>query len=298
MEGYIINALAMNGTVRVLAADTTSIARQAQKMHMTSPVATAALGRTLTASVMMSSLLKGEKDSITIQIKGDGPLGSIVAVADSKGNARGYVNNPDIDIPLKYKGKLDVGSAVGKNGYVTVIKDLGLKEPYVGQVDLVSGEIAEDMAYYLACSEQVPSAVALGVLIEQDGTAVSAGGFLIQLMPDAEEEAADFLDKRIRQIEPISVLLSKGMKPENIIEYLLEDKDFRIVSNTPCQYKCYCSRERMERNLMSLGKKEIEDIIAEQGEAELQCHFCNAKYFFSGEELKNIVWLINSRNKQ
>ena len=289
MEGYIINALAMNGTVRVLAADTTNIAREAQKLHMTSPAATAALGRTLTACVMMASLLKGEKDTITIQIKGDGPPGSIVSVADSKGNVRGYVNNPDIDIPLKNKGKLDVGGAVGNNGYVTVIKDLGLKEPYVGQVKLVSGEIAEDIAYYLACSEQIPSAVAPGVLIEQDGSVVSSGGFLIQLMPDAGEESVDFLEERIRQTEPISVLLARGMKPENIIEHLLENKDFRIVSNTPCKYKCYCSRERMERNLLSLGRKEIEDIIAEQGDAELQCHFCNAKYFFTREELQKIV---------
>jgi molecular chaperone Hsp33 len=289
MKNYIVNALAFGGTVRALAANTTEMVGVAAKCHTLSYLATAALGRTMTGAAMMARLLKGEKDVLTLQIKGDGPLGGIVVVADSSGNLRGYVNEPHVELPLTEEGKLDVAWGVGLNGYLNVIKDMGMKEPYVGYVRLVSGEIAEDITYYLAFSEQVPSAVALGVLIDASGKLISSGGFMIQLMPDAQEEAIIFLEQRIKKLSPISSLLAEGKSPEQVLEIIFEGKDLKFIDKAECRYSCNCSRERMERNLISLGAKELQDLIDEQHEAELHCHFCNSKYNFTENELKELL---------
>lgn len=289
MQDYIVRATAAEGTVRAFAAVTTNMAREARKVHGLSPVASAALGRTLTAAAMMSKLLKGEKDTITIQIKGDGKLGGVVVVTDSKSNVRGYVFKPDIYIPLNEKGKLDVSTAIGKDGYMNVIKDLGLKEPYIGFVKLVSGEIAEDIAYYFASSEQVPTAVALGVLVDPDEEVKNAGGFMIQLMPGADNDIISYLEAKIASIPPITKLLSEGKAPEDVLEILLGEKSLKILDRHECRYKCNCSRERMERNLISLGKQELLSMIEDQKGAETQCHFCNRKYNFSEEDLRNLI---------
>lgn len=289
VNDYVVRATAANNSIRALAAVTTGIAGEAADLHGLSPVASAALGRTLTAAVLMSGLLKGEKDTITIQIKGNGPLGGIIVVCDSRANVRGYVHNPHVDLPLNEAGKFDVAAAVGRDGYLNVIKDLGLKEPYIGNVKLVSGEIAEDVAYYFASSEQVPSAVSLGVLIDTDCSVLCAGGFLIQLLPDAEAEVIDFLEARLRSVPPVSGMLQEGKSPEQILEMLLGERGLEIVDKYPCSYKCTCSRERMEKGLISLGKDEILDMAKEQHGAELTCHFCNKKYHFSEDELQRLA---------
>jgi len=293
MEDYIITASAENHTVRAFFARTTGMVSRAQEIHRLSPTASAALGRTLTAAAMMSRMLKENRGSITIQIKGDGPLGGIVAVTDSKANVRGYVHNPDVHLPLKEDGKLDVGGAVGRNGYLNVIRDLGLKEPYIGYVNLVSGEIAEDIAYYFASSEQTPTVIALGVLIDPDGSVSGAGGYMIQLMPGAGEDIIEFIEGKISRLGPVSKIISDGKGPEEILEMVLRERNPEILDKTPCSFSCNCSRERMERNLVSLGKKEIEDIISEQHEAEVQCHFCNTKYHFSEDDLKKLLDVLN-----
>lgn len=285
MEDYIVNATAAGGTIRALAAVTTNTVNEAQITHSLSAVASAALGRTLTVAGLMSKLLKGEKDRLTIQIRGNGPLGGIIVVSDPEANLRGYVYNPDVSLELNSSGKLDVSAAVGKEGYVNVIKDLGLKEPYIGYVKLMSGEIAEDMAYYFYYSEQIPSVVSLGVLINTDESVGTAGGFLVQVMPGAEDGLIDELEKRINSIPPITSLLMEGTSPEGILEMIFDELDLKIYDKSPCRYICNCSRERMEANLLSLGKQEISDIINEQHEAELCCHFCNKTYKFSEEEL-------------
>lgn len=289
VEDYVVRATAAEGMVRAFAAVTTNMVREARDLHGLSPAASAALGRTLTAAALMSKTLKGEKDTLTIQIKGEGPLGGIIAVSDSNANVRGYVYNPDVHIPLNSAGKLDVSGAIGGNGYLNVIKDLGLKEPYIGYVNLVSGEIGEDIAYYYAYSEQVPSVVSLGVLIDVDGSILYAGGFIIQLMPGAEEELVDFLEKRINSLPAVTTLLSGGKDAEGILELILEEKGLVVADKVPCRYVCNCSRDRMERNILSLGEKEIRDIISEQHGAELQCHFCNKKYKFSEEDLLKLI---------
>ncbi len=289
MEDYIINATAAGGTIRALAAVTTNIVKDAQMTHSLSAVASAALGRTLTVAGLMSKLLKGEKDKLTIQIRGNGPLGGIIVVSDSAANLRGYVYNPDVSLELNSSGKLDVSTAVGKEGYVNVIKDLGLKEPYIGYVKLVSGEIAEDMAYYFYYSEQLPSVVSLGVFINADESVDTAGGFLIQVMPGAEEGVITELENRINSIPPVTKLLTEGNSPENILEMIFDGLDLKIYDKSPCRYVCNCSRERMEANLISLGKQEIQDIINEQHEAELCCHFCNKTYKFSDKELMALI---------
>ncbi|MDF2523609.1 MAG: disulfide bond chaperone [Clostridiales bacterium] len=289
MQDYIISSTAAEGTVRAFAAVTTNMVREAQKVHGLSPVASAALGRTITAAAIMSRSLKGEKDTLTIQIKGDGKLGGIVVVTDSSSNVRGYVFNPGIYIPLNEKGKLDVSTAIGKDGYMNVIKDLGMKEPYIGYVKLVSGEIAEDIAYYFASSEQVPTAVALGVLVNPNEEVENAGGFMIQLMPGAEDDIITYLETKIASVPSITKLLSEGKGPEDILEILLGEKSLKILERYECKYQCNCSRDRMERNLISLGKKELLSIIEEQKGAETQCHFCNTKYNFSEEDIKKLI---------
>lgn len=288
MQDYIVRSTAAGGTVRALAAVTTNLVSEAKQLHNLSPLASAALGRTLTGAAMMSKLLKGEKDTLTIQIKGDGPIGGLVVVSDSKANVRGYVYNPQVDLPLNDIGKFDVSGAIGQ-GYLNVIKDMGLKEPYIGYVKLASGEIGDDIAYYFAYSEQVPSIVSLGVLVDKSGAILKSGGYMIQLMPGAEEDLIDYLEARVLSIPSTTRLLTEGKSPEDILGLILWEKDLKIIDTSPCRYLCNCSRERMERNVISLGKKEILDIINEQHGAELQCHFCNRKYFFSEENLYALI---------
>lgn len=289
MEDYIVRATAAGGAVRAFAVDNTGMTAKAAQVHSMTPVTAAALGRSMAAAAMMAKTLKGEKDTITLQIKGDGPLGGIVVVSDSDANVRGYVYNPEVDIPLNSAGKLDVSAAVGKDGYLNVIKDFGLKEPYIGYVRLVSGEIAEDIAYYYAFSEQVPTVVALGVLISPDGSVMHAGGFILQLLPDADEEVVKRLEQRIAELPPVTTMLQEGKKPEDILEIIFEGKELKITDISPCTYTCNCSRERMERNLISLGREELKKLADEQDGAELQCHFCNSRYFFTRDELLELI---------
>lgn len=289
MKDYLVRATANNATIRAFATVTTEIVQKAHQIHETSHVASAALGRTLTAAVMMGGMMKDSGNSVTIQVKGDGPLGGIVVVSDTKLNVRGYVYNPMVDIPLNDLGKLDIAFGVGKNGYMNVIKDLGLKEPYIGYVNLVSGEIAEDVAYYFAFSEQIPSVVSLGVLVDTDGSILNAGGYIIQLMPGAGEDVIDYLENKVHSVKPVTALLSEGKSPEDILDIILGEKGLEIHETAPCNYVCNCSRERMERNLLSIGEKEIMDMVREQHGAELSCHFCNSKYYFTEEQLLDLL---------
>jgi molecular chaperone Hsp33 len=289
MEDHIIRATAAGGSIRAFAAVTTDIVQEAHRLHGTSGVASAALGRTLTAAAMMGRMFKNEKDVLTIQIKGDGPLGGIIAVSDSSSNVRGYVYNPEVYLPLNAIGHFDVAGAVGKNGYLNVIKDLGLREPYVGYVDLVSGEIGEDLAYYYAYSEQIPTVVSLGVLVSPDENIITSGGYIIQLMPGTDEETVKYLEDKIFLADSITCMLTDGLDPTGILQKLLGEKGLEITDRLPCKFECNCSRERMERNLISLGKKELVDMADEQHGAELTCHFCNRKYYFNEDELRALV---------
>lgn len=259
-----------------------------RQVHETSPVMTAALGRLLTAGAMMGSMLKGEQDVLTLQIRGDGPAKGITVTADSAANVKGYVVEPQVMLPPNEKGKLDVGGAIGR-GYLSVIKDMGLKEPYTGQTELQTGEIAEDLTYYFATSEQVPSAVGLGVLMEKDNTVKQAGGFIIQLMPFAEEEVIEKLEKNLAQVSSVTKLLDEGRTPEQILEVLLGDMDLEIQDTIPTQYYCNCSKERVEKAIVSIGRKEINDMIQDGKPIEVKCHFCNTAYEFSIEDLKQII---------
>jgi molecular chaperone Hsp33 len=292
MKDYIVRATAAQGTVRAVAAVTTNMIREATNIHGLSPLSSIALGRTMTAAALMSTFLKGAKDTLTLQIKGDGPLGGVVVVSDVDANVRGYVHNPLVYLPLTERGKYDVSGAIGGNGYLNVIKDLGLKEPYIGYVDLVSGEIAEDITYYYASSEQIPSVVALGVLPSSEDLIQCSGGFIIQLMPDAEEDTISRIEEKICTLPSLNKLLSQGKTPENILEDILGEMNLKIGEKSNCQYKCNCSRERMERGLLSLGRNEIENIINDQHGAETCCHFCNTRYQFTEEDLLNLIKLI------
>ena len=282
---YILRGTSKNHGIRIFAADTTSMVEEARRLHNTSPVASAALGRALTASSIMGIMMKGDNDKLTLSINGKGPLGTIVCVADSKGTVKGYVSNPLIDIPTRADGKLDVGSAVGINGLVTIIKDMGMKEPYTGQYPLVNGEIAEDLTAYYAYSEQQPSAIALGVLVDVDYSIKAAGGFIVQLMPDAEEKDIDILEKNLSQITSVSHLIDDGKTPEDLINLVLKDLEPMIYEKIPVSYKCDCSRERIEKALISIGKKDLDEIIKEDKLAEISCHFCNTVYHFNEAEL-------------
>lgn len=287
MEDYIVRATAANHQIRAFVATTSVLAEHAREAHNTSPVATAALGRLLTAGVMMGAMMKGEQDILTIQVRGDGPLGGITVTADSQGNVKGYVNHPSVLLPANSKGKLDVGGAVGK-GTLRVIKDMGMKEPYAGQTALQTGEIAEDLTYYFATSEQVPSSVGLGVLMEHDNTVKQAGGFIIQLMPFTEEAVIEALEKKLAGITSVTSMLDAGQTPEQILEVLLGDLGLEINETMPARFFCNCSRERVEKALISVGSKEIQEMIQEGKPVELNCHFCNTSYAFSVEELKKI----------
>ncbi len=288
MQDILLRGNSIDGGIRVFAAVTTSLVNEAQKIHHTYPVATAALGRTLTAAALMGASLKNESDSVTIQIKGDGPLGMIVAVTDRDSAVRGYVVNPYVERPLNSKGKLDVGGGVG-NGYLSVIRDLGMKEPYIGQIPLVSGEIADDLTYYFAKSEQIPTSVGLGVLVDTDGSVLAAGGFLLQLMPEATDETAAKLEEIIKHIDPVTTMIHSGMSAEDIIFRITDGFSMLIDNNavTP-MYKCKCSKERMESALISIGKDELRSLIDEQGEAEMVCQFCNNTYLFGKEALEKL----------
>lgn len=288
MNDYIIRATAANDQIRAFAAVTTQMVETAREHHNTSPVATAALGRLLTAGAMMGSMMKGEKDVLTLQIKAGGPLQGITVTADSQGNVKGYVGNPDVCIPANSKGKLDVAGAVGP-GFLNVIKDMGLKEPYSGQVMLQTCEIAEDLTYYFATSEQVPSAVGLGVLMNKNNTVRQAGGFIVQLMPFAEEEVISRLEQNVQKINSVTSLLEEGHTPESLLEKVLEGFDMQINEKTDTRFHCNCTRERVEKALISIGRKEINEMIQEGKPIEMNCHFCNTNYTFTVEEMKEIL---------
>lgn len=290
MSDYIVRATAADAQIRAFACTTRELVEKARIAHDTSPVVTAALGRLLSAGAMMGSMLKGDKDILTIQIKGDGPVNGITVTADSKGNVKGYANVPDVIIPAKPNGKLDVSGAIG-NGYLSVIKDMGLKEPYVGQVSLQTGEIAEDLTYYFASSEQVPSSVGLGVLMEKNNTVKQAGGFIIQLMPFADDEIIERLEQNLKNINSVTSILDAGNSPEQMLDIVLEGLNPEITDTMPAAFSCNCSRERVEKALISIGRKELKSMIDDGREIELNCHFCNTNYVFSVEELKNIYSL-------
>ena len=288
MNDYIIRATAANDQIRAFAAVTTEMVETAREHHNTSPVATAALGRLLTAGAMMGSMMKGEKDVLTLQIKAGGPLQGITVTADSQGNVKGYVGNPDVCIPANSKGKLDVAGAVGP-GFLTVIKDMGLKEPYSGQVMLQTCEIAEDLTYYFATSEQVPSAVGLGVLMNKNNTVRQAGGFIVQLMSFAEEDVISKLEQNVQKINSVTNLLEEGHTPESLLEKVLEGFDVQINEKMDTRFHCNCSKERVEKALISIGRKELNEMIQEGKPIEMNCHFCNTNYNFTVEELKEIL---------
>lgn len=288
MNDYIIRATAANDQIRAFAAVTTEMVETAREHHNTSPVATAALGRLLTAGAMMGSMMKGEKDVLTLQIKAGGPLQGITVTADSQGNIKGYVGNPDVCIPANSKGKLDVAGAVGP-GFLTVIKDMVLKEPYSGQVMLQTCEIAEDLTYYFATSEQVPSAVGLGVLMNKNNTVRQAGGFIVQLMPFAEEEVISRLEQNVQKINSVTNLLEEGHTPESLLEKVLEGFDMQINEKMDTRFHCNCSKERVAKALISIGRKELNEMLQEGKPIEMNCHFCNTNYNFTVEELKEIL---------
>ena len=287
MEDYIVRATAAGGQMRAFAATTKNLVESARVHHNTSPVATAALGRTLTAGAIMGSMMKNDTDMLTLQIRGDGPIEGITVTADSHANVKGYVGNPDVMLPPK-NGKLDVGGAVGI-GLLQVIKDMGLKEPYVGQTILVSSEIAEDLTYYFASSEQIPTSVALGVLMNKENTVRQAGGFMIQMMPFASDEVITALEERLKDFTSVTSHLDKGETPEDMMAELFEGMDMTIEDKIPTEFYCNCSKERVSRAVVSVGKKELTDMIEEGKPIEVNCHFCNSHYTFSVEELKEML---------
>lgn len=290
MSDILIRGNSMDGAIRVFAAVTTDLVNEAQRIHHTYPTSTAALGRLLTgAAIMGAAGLKNDTDSMTVQIKGEGEIKNLVAVTDSKSRVRGYVSNPFVDRPLNDKGKLDVGGAIG-GGYLCVVRDMGMKEPYVGQVPLVSGEIAEDLTYYYAKSEQIPTSLALGVLVDTDNTVIASGGFMIQIMPEATDEMAERLEKILKDIPPVTSMIRDGMSAEDMLFRVTEGFSMLCENKAVIpKYECKCSRERMEKALISIGKEELRSIIDEQGTAELTCQFCDNKYQFDKKELETLL---------
>ena len=288
MKDYIVRAVTFDGAVRCSAAVTTNMADEARRLHSLSPTASAALGRLLTAVSMMGNMMKGEDDRLTVQIDGKGPIGRLTAVSDSEGMVKGYVDNPLVDLPLK-DGKLDVGGAVGTDGLLGIIQDLGLKEPYVGKVPLVSGEIGDDIAFYYAKSEQIPSVVALGVLVDVDMSVKAAGGLILQVMPEATDEQIGQIEEMVKNLPPISGILDEGATPEDLLAFALSSFDGYTTETFDIEYRCDCCIERIERAVRCLGKEEIEDIIEKQVNAELTCHFCNKKYVIDKERLTEIA---------
>lgn len=292
MSDYIVRATAANAQIRAFASTTRELVEEARKAHNTSPVVTAALGRLMTGGVMMGTALKGEKDLLTLQVSGDGPLKGMTVTADSQGNVKGYAIEPQVMLPPNARGKLDVGGAVGE-GMLRVIKDMGLKEPYVGQTVLQTGEIAEDLTYYFATSEQVPSSVGLGVLMEKDNTVKQAGGFIVQLMPFTEDDVIARLEKNLAEFSSVTALLNEGKSPEEMLEVLLKGMDVEITDRMQARFYCNCDKKRVEKAIISIGRKEIKEMISENKDIEVNCHFCNRSYKFSVEELKEL--LVKSR---
>lgn len=284
----MVRATAADAQIRAFAATTKNLVEEMRSLHNTSPVVSAALGRLLTGGAMMGAMMKEENDLLTLQIKGDGPIGGMTVTADAHGNVKGYANEAQVILPANAAGKLDVGSAVGK-GILRVVKDMGLKEPYVGQTILQTGEIAEDLTYYFAVSEQTPSSVGLGVFMEKNNTVKQAGGFILQLMPYAEESVIARLEDNLRQFPSVTAALEEGKNPEQMLEALLDGLPMEIVDTMDVQYRCDCSKQRVERAMISLGKKELEEMIAEGKEVEAGCQFCNQKYKFTVEELERLI---------
>ncbi len=300
MGGYhdrIVRAISKDGMVNAAAVCTRGITERARQIHHTSPVATAALGRTLSACSMMGNALKGSGASVTLQIKGDGPLGTILTVSDAAGNVRGYVQEPAVELALRGDGKLDVGAAVGHSGTLTVIKDLNMKEPYVGTIDLLGGEIAEDVAAYYVESEQIPSACGLGVLVDRDRSVLASGGYLVQLLPGAGEDVIAKVEGGIYAAPSVTNFLKENDDPAALLRTVLSDFELEILSDEPIEYRCYCSRERTERALLSLGVKELEDIVAEQGGAELTCRFCDKVQHFTRDDLLAMIASLKKKRK-
>ncbi|MCQ2566879.1 MAG: Hsp33 family molecular chaperone HslO [Mogibacterium sp.] len=291
MNDYIVRGIAAGGTVRAFAADTTETVAYAAEKHETYPVVSAALGRTLTAAAMMGSMMKGEDDLITLTIKGDGPIGNITVTADSKGNVKGFAGNPIVDIPLKGPAKLDVGGAVG-NGTLTVVMDLGLSEPYNGMVELQTGEIGDDLAYYFTVSEQTPSAVGLGVMVDTDWSIRHSGGFIVQMMPDVEESTIEAIEDRLANISSVTDMLDRGMSPEDILKEILGDLGLEITEKSPVQFHCNCDKERVSSALATIQTADLQEMIDDGKEIEVKCYFCNSTYDFTVEELQEIL---NSR---
>ena len=287
-KDYIVRATAADHQLRAFAVTSRDIVEKAREIHNTSPVATAAIGRLLTAASMMGSMMKGEKDVLTLQIECGGPIGGITVTADSNADVKGYVNNPNVILPPNSQGKLDVSGALGP-GFLNVIKDIGLREPYNGQTHLVSGEIAEDLTYYFATSEQVPSSVGLGVLMDKDNHVRQAGGFIIQVMPDTDDEVIDKLEARLGEVHSVTEMLDKGMTPENILGYVLEGMDIEILETIPTQYKCSCSIERVSKAIASIGKKDLQEMIDDGKPIEVNCQFCGSHYKFDTEQLKTFM---------
>jgi molecular chaperone Hsp33 len=289
MRDEIVRAISGDGFVKAVSITGRDLVEHARVTHTLLPMATAALGRTLMGASMMGDMLKAEKGSLTLQIKGGGPLGTILAVSDYEGNVRGYVQNPHVDMIERQPGKLDVGAAVGETGTLTVIKDLGLKEPYVGSIGLFSGEIADDLAMYFVESEQIPTACALGVLVGTDQSVTSAGGYLIQLLPGASEEVITKIEEGVRKLGPVSAALEGGLDGEGLLRAVLADFDLEILEKHPVEYRCYCSKERVTRALISMGKEELAALIEEQGQAELTCQFCDKVYHYTKEDLTALL---------
>lgn len=288
MKDYIVRATAADSRIRAFAITSRELVEQARVYHNTSPVATAALGRLLSGGAMMGVMMKGEEDILTIQVKGSGPMRGMTVTADSKGNVKGYPEIADVLLPANSRGKLDVAGAVG-NGILRVIKDMGLKEPYVGQIALQTGEIAEDLTYYFATSEQAPSAVGLGVLMERDNTVKQAGGFIIQLMPFTPEEVVGRLEERIASVTSVTDLLQQGMTPEELLEHILGEFGVEVTDTIPARFSCNCSKERVSKAIVSIGRKEIQEMIDEGRKIEVNCHFCNTGYEFTPEELAALL---------
>lgn len=289
MHDHIVRAITADGFVKAMAIASTDLVERARSIHHTTPTATAALGRVLTAASMMGNLQKVENGALTLQIKGGGPLGTILATSDATGNVRGYVHNPSITLLEKYAGKLDVGAAVGTDGMLTVIRDLQMKEPYVGSVALVSGEIADDVTAYFAQSEQTPTACALGVLVNTDQSVKVAGGYLIQLLPGAPDAVIDKLEQGIQKAGAVTPMLADGLTPEAILRRVMADFELEFLEETPVEYRCYCSRERVAATLITIGKKDLQELADGNEPIRIECQFCDAVYEFSPQEIRELL---------
>ena len=287
-KDYIVRASLANDSVRAFAISSTHLVAEARERHRTLPVVTAALGRLLSAGAIMGSMMKGDKDIVTISLKGDGPAGYITVTADSHGHVKGFPGNPNVDIPRKYAGKLDVGTAVGR-GLLTVSYDLGLKEPYSGQVEIQTGEVAEDLAYYFTVSEQLPSAVGLGVMVDTDSSVKHAGGFIVQLLPDAPEDVIELLEKKLANLEPVTTMMEQGMTPEDMLSYIFEGVDVEFTERHDVEFYCDCSKEKVKRALAAISDKDLQDIVNDDEDIEVKCYFCNTAYKFSIADIKDIL---------